>query len=427
MNKRDSRLIERAKEAAIEVLLHNARGPYRGLPRVAGWGYPEPYTRDLMISSLGVLVSGNERLVKSLRRVLETLAGNQSRLGHIPSLVHDPEDRGASDCTPLFLMAVGLFRQATGEQDFLEDAAQKAMKWMEYQSPTSRVTVAQLPTSDWRDEQWVVGYGLYVNTIVYTYLKLFGRHERASELREAMDRFTVKGESQQRHVHEGLVLRRKPYYAMWSYKVHRSERFDLLGNSLAILTGIASSSRARRLTSWIETECEAMRQNKELAVKLPPNLFPYIRPDDPDWMPRYKKYNQPGEYQNGGVWPFVCGFYVAALIAAGKYALAEKNLAALTELVRPAHHPEQSRRIIRPARETKVLTSPAVAGPSSLPLRRAGYAKAGEFGFNEWLRAQDGSPQGEDWQSWSAAMYLYAATCVEQQKTPFFEEIRRHT
>ncbi|MCX5637335.1 MAG: amylo-alpha-1,6-glucosidase [Planctomycetota bacterium] len=389
MNRRDSRLIDRAKDAAIEVLLHNAHGPCRGLPRAAGWGYPEPYTRDLMISSLGVLVSGNEKLVKSLRRTLEVLAKNQSRLGHIPSLVHDPEDRGASDCTPLFLMAVGIFRQVTGEQDFLEEPVQRAMKWMEYQSPTARVTVAQLPTSDWRDEQWVVGYGLYVNTIVYTYLRLFGQESRACELREAMDRFTVKGERQQRHVHEGLVLRRKPYYAMWSYKVHRSERFDLLGNSLAILTGIASPSRARRLTSWIETECEAMRKNKDLSVELPPNFFPYVRPDDPDWMPRYKKYNQPGEYHNGGVWPFVCGFYVAALVAAGKYALAEKKLATLAELVRPA-------------REAKV-----------------------EFGFNEWLRAQDGSPQGEDWQSWSAAMYLYAATCVEQKRTPFFEEIRR--
>jgi hypothetical protein len=405
MNKRDSRLIERAKKAAIKVLLHNAHGPYRGLPRTAGWGYPEPYTRDLMISSLGVLVSGNQKLVKSLRRTLEMLAKNQSRLGHIPSLVHDTEDRGSSDCTPLFLMAVGIFRQVTGEQDFLEEPVQKAMRWMEYQSPTNRVTVAQQPTSDWRDEQWVVGYGLYVNTIVYTYLRLFGQESRACELREAMDRFTVKGERQQRHVHEGLLLRRKPYYAMWSYKVHRSERFDLLGNSLAILTGIASPSRARRLTSWIETECEAMRKNKDLSVELPPNFFPYVRPDDPDWMPRYKKYNQPGEYHNGGVWPFVCGFYVAALVAAGKYALAEKKLGALTQLVRPFAKLKG-----RPAREVKV--------PSQ-------SSRAGEFGFNEWLRAQDGSPQGEDWQSWSAAMYLYAATCVEQKQTPFFEVLRR--
>jgi len=338
-----------------------------------------------------VLVSGNRKLIKALRRVLETLAQNQSTLGHIPSLVHDTEDRGASDCTPLFLMAVGMFRRATGDGDFLEPAVRKAMTWMQYQSPSDRVLVGQLPTSDWRDEQWVLGYGLYVNTVVYTYLRLFEQHERASLLREMMGHFTVKGERQQRHVHEGLVLKHKPYYAMWSYKVYVSERFDLLGNSLAILSGIASRSRAKELVSWIEAECRAFRKNEELAVELPPNFFPYIRPEDPDWRPRYRRYNQPGEYHNGGVWPFISGFYVAALVAAGRYRLAEKRLIALAHLVR----------------------RPRVADV--------------EFGFNEWCRAQDGTPQGEDWQTWSASMYLYAAACVEHRKTPFFDELRRES
>ena len=42
-----------AKQAAVEVLLNNRRGPHRGLPRTAAWGYPEPYTRDIMIAALG--------------------------------------------------------------------------------------------------------------------------------------------------------------------------------------------------------------------------------------------------------------------------------------------------------------------------------------------------------------------------------------
>ncbi len=389
MNKQQKELIAKAKEAALEVLLHNNHGPSRGLPRTAGWGYPEPYTRDLLICSLGVLTTGNKTLLASLRRVLETLARNQSELGHIPSLVNDPDDRGASDTTPLFLMGVGLYRKATGEKKFLEAAAKKSLTWLSYQSPTNRCLVAQEPTSDWRDEQWVLGYGLYVNTIVYTYLRLFGLHRRADETREAMDRFAIRGERQHRHVPEGLALRRKPYYALWSYKVYRGDRFDLLGNSMAILNGIASLSRARKLVTWIEKECEVLQKNKELVLELPPNFFPYILPKDPDWMPRYEQYNRPGEYHNGGVWPFACGFYVAALVAAEKYKLAEEKLIALTELVRAA-------------REAEV-----------------------EFGFNEWHRAQDGQPRGEDWQSWSAAMYLYAAECVEQKKTPFFEEIRK--
>jgi len=380
--------IQEAKEAALEVLLHNARGPYHSLPRAAGWGYPEPYTRDLLISGLGILASGNQRLTAILQRVLQTLARNQSHLGQIPVLVHDPNELNSSDSTPLFLLVVGLYRKVTGDANFIDEAVQKAMTWMEYQSPANEAMVAQLPTSDWRDEQWVLGYGLYVNTIVYSYLILHNRTKRASRIRDEMNKYTISGEVQPRHFQDGLTLRQKSYYPIWEYKVLSDEHFDLLGNSLAILSGLASPSRAKRMVSWIERECQTMREQGQLALDLPPNFFPYIQPEDRDWHPRYAIFNHPGEYHNGGIWPFVCGFHVAAIVATGKISLAEKKLLALTKLVRPS-------------REANV-----------------------DFGFNEWFRAQDGTPRGQDWQSWSAAMYLYAAVSVEQRQTPFFNEIR---
>ena len=380
--------IERAKSAAVDVLLHNRKGPHRGLPRTAGWGYPEPYTRDLMIAALGILVSGDAALIESQKRVLETAAVHQSEHGHIPSLVNDSEDRGASDTTPLFLLAAALYRKAAGDPGFLREAVDKALVWMTYQSPDDRVMVSQLPTSDWRDEQWVLGYGLFINMVVYSYLKLYGECEKAAAVRGLMTKFTVRGGVQHRHVHEGLRLPDKPYYGLWSYKVYSSERFDLLGNSLAILSGVASRSRAERIIGWVERECAGMKRSGRLAVDLPPNLFPYIREADPDWRPRYATYNRPGEYHNGGIWPFTCGFYIAALVAAGRHGLAERKLGVLT-------------RLMEPAREADV-----------------------EFGFNEWFKAQDGTPRGQDWQTWSAAMYLYAAVCVEEGRTPFFEEVR---
>jgi hypothetical protein len=380
--------IGKAKAAALEVLLHNARGPYNHLPRTAGWGYPEPYTRDLLLSLFGIGVSGNEVLLNSMRQVLETLAVNQSLRGHIPSLVHDPDDRGASDTTPLFLLATGIFRQLMNEPQFLDDAVNKALKWMEYQSPSDQYLVAQQPTSDWRDEQWVLGYGLFVNTLVYSYLRLFGENERAEMLWKEMEHFTITGDVQHRHVHEGLVMRDKPYYALWSYKIMSSERFDLLGNSLAILSGIASPERAAAIVSWVEKECDSLRERGELASGLPPNFFPFTRPGDKDWRERYALLNQPGDYHNGGIWPFICGFYIAALVAVQQYTLAEEKLVELTRIIR--------------------LSSSGKVG----------------FGFNEWLKAQDGQPKGQDWQSWSAALYLYAARCVEERCTPFFDEIR---
>ncbi len=259
---------------------------------------------------------------------------------------------------------------------------------MAYQSPSDRSLVAQKPTSDWRDEQWVTGYGLYVNTLVYSYLHLFGQHEQAEQVRSEMRRFTITGGVQHQHVHEGLVVAHKPYYAFWSYKIYSSDRFDLLGNSLAILSGMASPSRAEAMIAWIEAECLGMRQKGELALDLPPNFFPFIKPEEPDWRLRYERFNMPGEYHNGGIWPFIAGFYVAALVAAKKYRLAEAKLLALTGIIRAAKNERLS------------------------------------FGFNEWLKAQDGQPMGQNWQTWSAALYLYAVKCVEEKRTPFFDEIR---
>jgi hypothetical protein len=75
-------------------------------------------------------------------------------------------------------------------------------------------------------------------------------------------------------------------------------------------------------------------------------------------------------------------------VAAGFYRRAETQLLALTELVRRSRHEHL------------------------------------EFGFNEWIKAQTAAPSGQDWQTWSAALYLYAADCVERRATPFFDEIR---
>ena len=394
--------INEAKNAALAVLLHNMHGPFQGLPRTAGWGYPEPYTRDLMISILGIAVTGNKELMNSIRKVLETLVFNQTERGHISSLVHDKDDRGSSDTTPLFLLGVGIYRQVNNEPDFLEEAVKKALTWMEYQSPSDRYLVAQQPTSDWRDEQWVIGYGLFVNTLVYSYLKILNQTERANKVHHEMSRFTIKGGTIHHHVHEGLVVKHKPYYAFWSYKIHSSERFDLLGNSLAILSGIASPSRADEMISWIEEECKAMKIKGELAVDLPPNFFPYTNSEDPDWHTRYATFNNPGEYHNGGIWPFICGFYIAALVAAKRFSLAEEKLVAFTHCIK----------------KINIHTESAANNTRKLAIYE--NSDNAEFGFNEWIKAQDGQPKGQNWQTWSASMYLYAAKCVEEKRTPFF-------
>ena len=388
MNLEQNQLIEAAKRAALEVLLHNSHGMVDKLPRTAGWGYPEPYTRDLLISVLGIATTKNDELMHSAKNVLETLAENQSEYGQIPSLVNDKNNRGSSDTTPLFLLVAGIFRKISDDPSFLEEAVNKALIWMAYQCPTNHYLIAQQPTSDWRDEQWVLGYGLYVNIITYSAFKLLGEDSRAKNLGNAIEQYTHASDITHTSIHEGLGIKNKPYYALWSYKVYSSERFDLLGNSLAILSGLASLSKAENIVKWVEKECLKMTENKDLALNIAPNFFPFIQTEDIDWIPRYSDFNNPGDYHNGGIWPFISGFYIAALVAINEFDLAEKKLLELTKLIKKGHD------------------------------------KNLEFGFNEWYKAQTGEPMGQDWQTWSASNYLYAANCVQERRTPFFEAIR---
>ncbi|MEH6656845.1 glycoside hydrolase 100 family protein [Leeuwenhoekiella marinoflava] len=388
MNAEDQRLIDTAKKAALDVLIHNSKGPFNDLPRTAGWGYPEPYTRDLLISLFGIATTQNEQLIYSLKTVMLNLASNQSTNGQIPSIVNEPNNLGASDTTPLFLIGVGIFRKLLKDPDFLKEATDKAVLWLLFQSPSENKLIAQLPTSDWRDELWVLGYGLFVNTLTYTGFKLLELNEHAALLKHSFNNDTYSSDLAHTVKYEGFVIKDKPYFALWSYKIYSSERFDILGNSLAILSGLATESRTNDIIEWVEETCSFMFSKKELGVELSPNFFPYIQPGDEDWLSRYQIYNKPGAYHNGGIWPFISAFYIAALVAGKRYELAEAQLITLTHLIKKAKN------------------------------------KKLDFGFNEWYQAQNGEPMGQDWQTWSASNYLYAVACVELRSTPYLNTLR---
>ena len=218
-----------------------------------------------MISILGIGVTDNQVLLGGIKRVLENSGRQSNRTRPYPFPGFMTRTMWEPAIPRLYFCWCWVFSESCQiHPDFLADSAQKALQWIAYQSPVDRYLVAQQPTSDWRDEQWVMGYGLYVNTLVYSCLKIFGYHQQAGRLLNEMKQFTITGDVIHRHVHEGLVVPDKPYYALWSYKLYSSERFDLLGNSLAILSGIASPERAGAMIDWIEAECLALKKSGQL-------------------------------------------------------------------------------------------------------------------------------------------------------------------
>jgi hypothetical protein len=328
------------------------------------------------MGSLGALASGNEELAHSLRNTLISLAQHQSHLGAMPRVCDEPGDLTSSDATPLFLVGLAVYRQIARAPGFLDETAQKALDWCDSQDSEYGGNADGGPTSDLCDDHQVFGRGLFVHTLLHTALVLFGRGARAELIRKEINS-PGRSENSQRASQEGLGLPWGPYYALCNRGREQNETFDLLGNSIAVLSGVASRERAIDIIQWLELRCDEMRAMGQLQTRCPPIIIPPFLGE--------------GEAMDGGIWPFACGFYVAALVAAGQRALAEQQLIALTALC--------SRK------KDEHL----------------------EFGFNGWIRASDGQAMGEDWQYLSASVYLYAARCVELGRTPVFEAVRSQT
>ena len=150
-----------------------------------------------------------------------------------------------------------------------------------------------------------------------------------------------------------------------------ADRFDTLGNLLAILFGVADRRKADLILDYIH----GCGLNEPFPVRA---LYPVIHPGDNDWRDyfRVRNLNQPHHYHNGGAWPFIGGFYVAALVQAGRLEEARTQLAKLAAMNQQGNNEE--------------------------------------WEFNEWFHGHSGRPMGFAGQSWSAAMYLFAQNAVEQ-------------
>ena len=146
------------------------------------------------------------------------------------------------------------------------------------------------------------------------------------------------------------------------------EWFDTLGNLLAIVSGVAEPSQEEAIFSLIERHGLA-----DMPLRA---IYPPIGSEDPDWRPYYGALNHPNCYHNGGVWPFIGGFYVAALVKSGRQEAAASALRRLALLNRRG-------------------------------------------GFNEWHHGTTGEPMGVPEQAWSAGMYLYARECVRRGRLLF--------
>jgi hypothetical protein len=244
-----------------------------------------------------------------------------------------------------------------------------ALRWLEAQEHQRLFLLQQNEASDWADIMPRSGFVLYTNALWYRAKRLFELPNAAAtrnNLNGLFHPFSARlPEYRRARLLNEYVLKRARNRDLYLSFVNFSffgEEGDVFGNVLAVLSG-ALSLRACRRTLDALLEARVHDPYPVRAVVQP------IHEQSALWRPYMARHRQNSawQYHNGGIWPIVGGFWVAALARCG---------------------------LRRHARLELVKLARACA--------------LDDWAFAEWLHGRTAAPRGMQHQSWNAAAYLIA-------------------
>ncbi len=367
--------------------------------------YQQVWARDSVITLLGATVNSDATALECLRVSLDTLAKGQNRFGQIPGFVACKDGMptwGGMDCNPWFVLGVARLYELRLDESWRRSTAPaviRALDWCESMDLSRHDLMISPEMFDWADLLANHGHVLYPNVLYAAALARGAeflsdgfpddaerfRKKKDAVLAALQDWFWVKDpnsfEDKSHHQIRRIMachLRRRPYFLPWIDEADYGEYFDTTGNLLSILCDVASREQSLQILDFIDQ----VGVNRPYPVQV---LYPAIQPGERNWREYYKIYNLnlPHQYHNRGIWPWVGGLYVAALVKVGRTAKAEEELDLLAKSNRES-------------------------------------CKSRDWEFNEWLQGHTGRAMGSASQAWSAGMFLYAANAVAEGNAPGF-------
>ena len=377
--------------------------------------YRHVWTRDVGLAALGIATGGAPAgATGALVRSLELIARHQSELGRMPLKVDAAADAPVAensagiDGGSWFTLAVFALARALGPGAVahLVEPAMRAMQHTAHLDLDGSGLIVSPEAGDWADMLPHRHHVLYSNALQVAALRALAalvgpdrgeplarraRHSaeridlllwigdatsgaaagrRLAELAAASPEWGISG---QYAIRWGDLPFYLPYLAFRAAGSH----FDLVGNCVAILAGVAPRARAERILDHADRVAMADPAPSR-------TIDPPILPGDPDWRDHFRWRNLclPHQYQNGGAWPFAGALHAAALVAVGRR--------------------QQARALV-----DRLI---AICTDSAAP-------------FPEWLHGRSGRSMGETGQLWSAAGLLYAMECAESGSTGAFAEL----
>lgn len=319
-------MIKEAYERALETI--EICSQKHGLYASGGKdGYKGVWARDSVISLIGAITDEEKDFKKVFKKSLLTLGEKQSKRGQIPNAVHGFEKKKLNvdyisiDSSLWYIIGHYIYRKKYGNEIFSKEnkKIKKALTWLEYRDFGEEGLPDQLPTTDWQDS-FPHKYGEAISTqaLYYKVLKLT-KNKKANEIKKIINK-------DKEH-----CLWNKNYYWAYRWKNHDKykeigEWFDSLGNLLAIIFDLTDKKQSEKIISYIKKN----KINEPFPIKA---IWPPIKKGSKYWEDYFLNCDagKPFHYLNGGIWPFIGGFYVLALIKTKKFKEAEKELKLLAE------------------------------------------------------------------------------------------------
>jgi glycogen debranching enzyme len=378
--------IEEGRRRALALLQANLcpQGILAAAPTAAAVArrYTRIFGRDAAICALAMCGSGVAALEQGAIDSLDALAAQQAANGQIAKYV-DPQGLeadfwylGCIDATLWWLLAADHVRR---HSDLPAAAGRwqgeigRAVGWLLAQEHQALRLVQQNEASDWADIMPRSGYVLYSNALWFAVKQRFGLGH-AEATRHHFNHLFHPYQDDLPEYHRARLLQhytrrgqRDPglYLSFVNFASFGAEG-DVFGNLLAVHFGLADEAFAQRIVDTLQ----AAHCDQPWPVRVV--LHPLSRQHE-QWRPYMARHQQnaPHQYHNGGIWPFVGGYWVMVLAKLGRKDAARQALA-----------------------------------------RLAAVNALDDWRFTEWLHGLTAAPMGMAGQSWNAATYLLATQAV---------------
>ncbi|SFE29935.1 glycoside hydrolase 100 family protein [Flavobacterium xueshanense] len=312
--------------------------------------YKRVWARDGVICGLAALASGDEKLIETFRKTLETLANNQHQIGTIPSNVMTNGDQvevsygglaGRVDAVTWFVIGICQYAYYTKDITFVakyDTEIEKCFALLDAWEFNNKGLLYVPLSGNWADEYITDGYVLYDQLLRIWALKSYNHFAQDEDItvkiatitKQLEINFTPNSAGEKYHERAYNEVNIQKYMPCSFSPAGYKTQFDAFANSLALYLNIGSEDFQNSILEY------SIALKNEMKLQLLPAFWPPIKETDLDWNLlknncKYEFRNYPNEFHNGGSWSMVNGFYGLALFSKGKKKEALALLTAINE------------------------------------------------------------------------------------------------